>query len=67
MDISLILQIYFIVSGAVAVGLLFFLDQKDFPDTIDNFWDWVAYSLLWWVYFIKAIIKQFINAIKWWK
>lgn len=52
------ITICLIIAGVVGlvIGCMFLSGDYDF-DEIDNFWDWLIYSLLWIVQPVKALIK----------
>ena len=57
------LIIYFSISGISLFGTFFWLLDENIKG-IDNYWDWIIYSLFWIIHPIKSIVKIIKNVIK---
>lgn len=57
------LIIYFSIVGISLLASALWLEDYSIKG-IDNFWDWIIYSLFWIVQPIKSIIKYIKNIIK---
>jgi len=56
------LIIYFSIAGISLFASALWMSERSIKE-IDNFWDWVIYSLFWVVQPIKSIIKYIKNVI----
>lgn len=57
MTLELVLSIYLFISAVTLVVTFFGIITGLEIEEIDNFWDWVAYSLIWIKFPIKSILK----------
>lgn len=60
----IILYIYLVVAGIVALITATGSIDSDQPKEIKNVWDWLIYSILWGVQPIKAFIRFIKNLVR---
>lgn len=55
------IYIYLGVSAITLFATACWLGSDEDIDGVDNYWDWIIYSLFWIIQPIKAIVKLFRN------